>query len=207
MKRIVLLIITALLFIVSYINAEKKTPDSIVNKEVKVIRTEIAPNVKDSILYSKLSAEQLLELKRQENETEIMRIESRNNSNMPLGPLAIVTIVLMPFLFVLLILLIQGYIRDKEAKRKYDLYMKSLEMGQSIPEHFFDEPKKANPVSNLKKGILWFVVGLALLIYFLVVKDTDALIVGIVPTFIGIGYLVVHLLDKPKRYYNDEQNG
>ncbi len=133
MKRIVLLIITALLFIVSHINAEKKTPDSIVNKEVKVIKTELAPNVKDSILYSKLSAEQLLELKRQENETELMRIESRNRSNMPLGPLAIVTIVLMPFLFVLLILLIQGYVRDKEAKRKYDLYMKSIEMGQSIP--------------------------------------------------------------------------
>jgi hypothetical protein len=48
---------------------------------------------------------------------------------------------------------------------------------------------------------------LAILIYFIVVKETDALILGIVPTFIGIGYLVVHLLDKPKQHNNDEQNG
>jgi len=83
-------------------------------------------------------------------------------------------------------------------------------MGQSIPEHFFDEPKKANVASNLKKGILWLVVGLTLVISFLVINENDVLIWGIVPAFVGIGYLLVNKLDNPKTdaiANNDEQHG
>jgi len=54
-------------------------------------------------------------------------------------------------------------------------------------------------VSNLKNGILWSAVGLALLIYFIVEQENEALIVGIVPAFVGIGYILVHFLDKPKK--------
>jgi hypothetical protein len=100
--------------------------------------------------------------------------------------------------------------KKDESKRRYDLYAKSLEMGQTIPEHFFDEPKKANPSSNLKKGILWFVIGAAIFISLLVMHEKDGLILGIVPTFVGIGYLLVHFLEKPKpdsTVNNDEQHG
>jgi len=43
-----------------------------------------------------------------------------------------------------------------------------------------------------------------------IVNEKDGLIVGIVPTFVGIGYLLVHKLDKPKTDSStnkDEQNG
>jgi hypothetical protein len=62
----------------------------------------------------------------------------------------------------------------------------------------------------MKKGILWFVVGLALVISFIVIGEKDALIVGIVPAFVGIGYLLVHFLEKPKTNStvdNNEQHG
>jgi len=62
----------------------------------------------------------------------------------------------------------------------------------------------------LKKGILWAAVGLALLIYFIIEHKNNGLILGIVPTFIGIGYLLVHYLDKPKTDStgnNNEQHG
>lgn len=62
----------------------------------------------------------------------------------------------------------------------------------------FEEPKKANPASNLKRGILWLAVGLAVVLSFVVLHKTDGLILGIVPAFIGAGYLLVHFLDKPK---------
>ncbi len=205
MKRIVLLVITALLFTGMQMNAEGKKVDSIVNKEIKVIKTELSKAEKDSILYQKLSSDQLLELKRQEQELEMQRIDAENRREMPLNPAAIVMIVLLPFLFVVIVLVIQGNIRDKESQRRHDIYLKSLEMGQTVPEHFFDEPKKAKTVSNLKNGILWSAVGLALLIYFIVEQRNEALIVGIVPTFVGVGYILVHFLDKPKK--NDEQNG
>ena len=96
------------------------------------------------------------------------------------------------------IFIVQARAKKEESKRRYDLYTKSLEMGQTVPEHFFDEPKKANPSSNLQKGILALAVGIALIIYFTIVHNNSALIAGIVPAFVGIGYLLVHFLEKPK---------
>jgi hypothetical protein len=54
------------------------------------------------------------------------------------------------------------------------------------------------------------VVGLALLISFIVLHKENGLIFGIVPAFVGIGYLLVHFLEKPKpdsTVNNDEQHG
>jgi len=151
----------------------------------------------------------LLDLKRQEFEVEKQRIENEGRNEMPLNGFGIVMICLLPFLFVATILLIQARARNRESQRRYDIYMKSLEMGQTIPEHFFDEPKKATqPSSNLKRGILWLVVGIGIVISFLIIHKEEGLIVGIIPGFVGIGYLLVHFLDKPKTIAdNDEQHG
>lgn len=205
MKRIGLLMICVFLITAMQLKAKDVKPDSIVNKEVIIEKRELSQASKDSILYSKLSAEQLLELKDKENLVELQRIKAENGNDIPLNGFGIVMIVLMPFLFVIFVMIILSRIRNRESQRKYDLYMKSLEMGQTIPEHFFDEPKKSNQISNLKKGILWLSIGLALLIYVIFIYETDALILGIVPTFVGVGYLLVHYLDKPKKA--DEQNG
>ena len=183
----------------------KKTSISALHSQQKLLKTELSKAEKDSILYQKLSPDQLLELKSQEQELEMQRIDAENRREMPLNPAAIVMIVLLPFLFVDIVLVIQGNIRDKDSQRRHDIYLKSLEMGQTVPEHFFDEPQKAKTVSNLKNGILWSAVGLALLIYFIVEQENEAFIVGIVPAFVGVGYILVHFLDKPKN--NDEQNG
>ena len=197
MKRIVLLTISV--FLVSCFLAASQVPkhDSVVTKDVKVIKKELSQTSKDSILYEKLSADQLLELKRQESEIEQQRIEAENRNEMPLNGFGIFMIVLLPFLFVGIVMINLTRIRNRESQRKYDLYTKSLEMGQNIPDHFFDEPKKTNIISNLKKGILWLSVGLAILIYVVFIHVNKALIFGIVPTFIGVGYLLVHFLDKP----------
>jgi hypothetical protein len=156
-------------------------------------------------LYSKLSAEQLLELKREEASIEKERIESNGRNDMPLNGFGIVVIVLLPFLFVFLLFLLFSREKNKESVRKHDLYLKSLEMGQTLPENFFEKPVQKSGISNLKSGILWLSVGLGFVLYFLLINEKDALIVGIIPTFVGIGYLLVHFLDKPKN--NNEQNG
>lgn len=205
MKRIGLLMICVFLMTAMQMKAKDVKPDSIVKKEVIIEKKVLSQASKDSILYSKLSADQLLELKDKENLPELQRIKAENGNDIPLNGFGIVMIVLMPFLFVIFVMIILSRIRNRESQRKYDLYMKSLEMGQTIPEHFFDEPKKTNLISNLKKGILWLSVGLALLIYVIFIHENDALILGIVPTFLGIGYLLVHYLDKPKKA--NEQNG
>ena len=171
---------------------------------------EIQEQKKDSVMISKLNADQILQLKKGELEAQKQRIENEGRNNMPLNGFGIFMICLLPFLFVAIIITLNVRSKNAESKRRYDLYSKSLEMGQTVPEHFFDEPKKDNPTSNLKRGVLWFVVGLALVISFMVMHQHQALIVGIVPAFVGIGYLLVHFLEKPKtdsRVNNNEQHG
>jgi len=209
MKKLGLLLATVLLF--ASVDAKEQSNPWDNAKQAVVVQTEgISQSTKDSILLQKLSPDQLVELEKEKLEVETQRIASKSHNDMPLSSFAIVLICLLPFLFVVVVLVILASSRNRESKRKYDFYQKSLEMGQTIPENFFDEPKKTNPNSNLKKGILWFVVGVALLLYFVIVNEKNGLIVGIVPTFVGIGYLLVHKLDKQKTVSTtnaDEQNG
>ncbi len=205
MKRIVLLVVATIVALFAAVNAAPAKIDSVINKEIKIIKTDGNESQKDSILYSKLSAEQLLDLKREESNLELERIIASGRNDMPLNSFGIVIIAIMPFIFVLLLMWIIGRERSRESIRKHDLYIKSLEMGQTLPENFFEKPLQKSLNSNLKKGILWLAVGLALLIYFIIIRNNFALIVGIIPTFVGIGYLLVHFLDKPKN--NNEQNG
>ncbi len=205
MKRIVLLVVATIVALFAVVNAAPAKIDSVVRKEIKIIKTDGEKSQKDSILYSKLSAEQLLELKREEASIERERIDANGRNDMPLNGFGIVVIVLLPFLFVFLLFLLFSREKNKESVRKHDLYLKSLEMGQNLPENFFEKPVQKSGISNLKSGILWLSVGLGFVLYFLLINEKDALIVGIIPTFVGIGYLLVHFLDKPKN--NNEQNG
>ncbi|HEY5589977.1 MAG TPA: DUF6249 domain-containing protein [Paludibacter sp.] len=209
MKRLGLFLL-ALTLIVGVQATEKGiNMDSLKNAIISNSK-EIQEQKKDSVMFSKLSADQILQLKKGEQEVQKQRVENEGRNNMPFNGFELFLICLLPFIFVATIIFIGARAKNRESSRRYDLYTKSLEMGQTVPEHFFDEPKKANPSSNLKKGILWLVVGLALLIYFIIVHKDNALIAGIVPTFVGIGYLLVHKLDKPKTettVNSNEQHG
>jgi hypothetical protein len=209
MKRIGLFLFALTLFVGANAANSTVNMDSLKNEIVRSSK-EIMEQKKDSIMFSKLSAEQILELKRGEQEVKKKEIDKEGRNEMPLNGAGIVLICLLPFLFVIVILIIQSKARNRESQRRYDIYMKSIEIGQTVPEHFFDEPKKSNASSNLKKGILWMVVGIAIVISFLVMNKTNGLIVGIVPAFVGVGYLLVHMLDKPKTdstVKSDEQHG
>lgn len=208
MKRLGLLLFAAILFIGVQAAESAINMDSL--KEVIINNSKEMHDIqKDSIMISKLSPDQLLQLKREELMVQKQEIENQGRNEMPFNGMQLFFICALPFIFVPTLIYILTKAKEKESIRKYNLYTKSLEMGQSIPDHFFDEPK-ANASSNLKKGILWLVVGLALVVSFIVIDNTGALILGIVPTFVGIGYLLVHKLDKPKTdntAKNDEQHG
>ena len=197
MKRIGLFLLALTLFIGANVTASTIDMDSLKDEIVKT-SNEIHQQKKDSIILSKLSPNQLLEMKKGEQEVEKQKIEAERHAEMPLPSFIIFLICALPFLFAGTIIVVNVRHKNIESKRKYDLYTKSLEMGQTIPENFFDEPKKANPASNLKRGIIWLAVGLAVLISFVIMHKQNGLILGIVPAFVGAGYLIVHFLDKPK---------
>lgn len=209
MKRIGLFLLVLTLFVGAQA-AEKGVNMDSLKQVVANNSKEVQDQRKDSIMISKLSPSQLMLLKQQELEIKKQEIEKEARQGMPFSGFQLFLIVALPFLLAVVIIYIVSRSKKEESKRRYDLYTKSLEMGQTVPEHFFDEPKKANPVSDLKKGVLWLAVGLAILISFLLMGQRHALIVGIVPAFIGAGYLLVHFLDKPKTdttVNNDEQHG
>ena len=172
---------------------------------------ELTQAQKDSILLTKLNPEQLLEMKRMEMEVEKKRIDARSQNDMPLNSFGIVLIVLAPFLFVITIVLLSNRAKQAESRRRYEIYMKSIEMGQPVPAHFFDEPDKKNKSSNLKRGIISLMVGLAFGVYVIVSRDRSLpfMMAALIPGLVGIGYILVHKLEKPKTEHaeaNNEQN-
>lgn len=197
MKRVILFLVALTVLVGANATASTINVDSL-KSEIEKNSKEIQQQKKDSIMLSKLSPNQLLELKKGEQEVEKQKIEAERHAEMPLPGFIIFLICALPFLFAGTIIVVNVRQKNIESKRKYDLFTKSLEMGQTVPENFFDEPKKPNPASNLKRGILWLAVGLAVVVSFIVLHKQDGLILGIVPAFIGAGYLLVHFLDKPK---------
>ncbi len=196
MKRFIFLLVSIVLIsTTSYIKAQDEQDST----TQKVPKTELTQAEKDSILFARLSPEQLMELKRQELELESQKIEANSREDMPLNGFGIVMIVMLPFLFVITIVTINVRRKNAESKRKYELYMKSLEMGQTIPEHFFDEPQTGK-ASNLKRGIISLMVGIAFGLYVIIEKNTGLpfLMAALIPGFVGLGYLLVHFIEKPK---------
>jgi hypothetical protein len=216
MKKLFYLLVSVMVFSVSTVAFAQNTTGEDIEKAVeKIVENatiqELSDDQKDSVLHSKLSSDQIFELKKQELEVEKQRIEARTKNDMPLGGFGIVMICLLPFAFVTTLVFLNVRRKNMESKRRYELYMKSLEMGQTVPEHFFDAPKQENKASNLKRGILLLMVGLAFGLFVIVQQRTSLpfLLATFIPGFVGIGYLLIHFLEKPKKEtteISDEQN-
>lgn len=213
MKRVGLFFMALTLFVGAFAAENGVNMDSLkgeLRNEIVQTDAQLRQSQKDSILLSKLSPNQLIDLRKQELEVEKQRVENEGRNQMPFNGFQLFMICLLPFLFVTSIIYIFTKEKKEESKRRYDLYTKSLEMGQTVPDHFFDAPKKNKQTSNLSRGIICLAVGLALIIYFVIVDKYFALVGGIIPAFLGVGYLLVHVLEKPKTdttVKNDEQHG
>ncbi len=208
MKRIGLFLLTLLLFVGANAAPKGINVDSLKNElrqEIVNNDAQLRQSQKDSIMLSKLSPSQLVDLKKQELEVQKQQVENEGRSDTPFTGIQLFMICLLPFFFVATLVFIITRAKKEESNRRYDLYTKSLEMGQTIPAHFFDAPKKQSTLSNLKKGILWLMLGLGLFISLAINHKTDMYIFGIVPSFIGIGYLLVHYLDKSKTDTNSKE--
>lgn len=207
MKKIIILFVS--LFLINsatMIQAQETEPIA----EQKVQKTELSKAENDSLLYEKLNAEQIMELKRHEKELELKRrdkeaevaiqkIQASMRNEMPLTNFSIIMICLLPFAFVIIIVYLNVRKKNAESRQRYELYMKSLEMGQNIPEHFFDQPKQNEKASNLKRGIILLMLGIAFGVFAIIDSNTNMfiLLAAIIPTFVGVAYLLIHKLEKP----------
>lgn len=102
--------------------------------------------------------------------------------------------VLITFGAIVLIVYFSTKHKKEREKARYDLYLKSLEAGHTLPENFFEEPVKQS--SNLKKGAIWLAVGLGVMIFGLFEVDNSLMGMGAIPAFIGAAYLLVYFIER-----------
>ena len=139
MKRIGLFLLALTIFVGANA-AEKGVNMDSLKQAIINNNKEIQEQKKDSITFSKLSPNQILELKKGEQEVQKKEIEKDGRNQNPFNGFELFLICLLPFLFVAVIIGLNVRAKNAESKRRYDLYTKSLEIGQTVPEHFFDEP-------------------------------------------------------------------
>jgi len=116
----------------------------------------------------------------------------------------IIGVFFVPFATAILI----RWFRSKEKHNRYkllaELAAKALDKGQPIPADLFAEPKKKrNPLNT---GIICIAVGIGVALFIWLSKGAipgsvqigKAASLGIIPFLIGVGYVIIHFLEKGK---------
>ncbi len=163
-----------------------------VNEDNEII-LEKKDSLSDSLIYSKLTGDQIFQLEKAklEKEKECTRIWQDDKKGL------IIPIVF--FGIILLIILVISYFRHQRMKKFFELYAKYAESGQPIPEmlmHTGLYTNRLKKVSTLRRGVIWMAIGLGIILYFFISDNSNEWALGLIPLFIGIGYIVIHIFEK-----------
>jgi hypothetical protein len=164
-----------------------------------VASNDVVPSTKkvekgESVDSTKLSDAVTLEVlsniaKKKTEEDQKMNMVINNDS--PAVPLS-------AFLMIIVIVFCIQFYRFKKKKELYLLFSKFIESGKDIPIELL-QPKRKR--SDLRTGLIFLAIGIAISIGAFVI-DKDILLIGIIPLFLGIAFIVFHFLNKKK---NDNQ--
>jgi hypothetical protein len=109
----------------------------------------------------------------------------------------------VPFIFTALVVWLELNAKRHSARLKADLYLKALEKGQPLPVDFQIEKKE----SPLQKGLILTLVGIGISIMLWIIFDDPEskrlAVVGIIPLFMGIAFLIIHFVEKGKAQKNN----
>jgi len=102
------------------------------------------------------------------------------------------------FTFILLVLTIPFYFNFKKTKGRQLIINNLIEKGQEIPKELI-VPAKRNVRTDFHKGIILISFGLGISVVLLSIKipvNFNLWTLGLIPLFIGLGYLISFKLDK-----------
>lgn len=124
------------------------------------------------------------------------------------GMYFIVGIMVIPFVFVLIIILIKSVDNRKRMQMKADLYAKAIEKGVELPRDLFEIPKQKH--SSLKTGILMISIGIGISVFMFLNESRSGYEIrsaasGLIPFFLGVGFLVVHFVFKKQGIPDEEE--
>jgi hypothetical protein len=93
-------------------------------------------------------------------------------------------------IFILSLYAIPYYFNLKKAKARQQIITKLIEKDRDIPKELLAKPQKIRR-SDLHKGIILIAFGLSISIVIFVLKiQSNFWTIGLIPVFIGIGYLI-----------------
>ena len=102
------------------------------------------------------------------------------------------------FTFILLVLTIPFYFNFRKTKGRQLIINNLIEKGQEIPKELI-VPAKRNVRTDFHKGIILISFGLGISVVLLSIKipvNFNLWTLGLIPLFIGLGYLISFKLDK-----------
>ncbi len=103
------------------------------------------------------------------------------------------------FIFVLALLSIIFGHEKKKDRNRHETIRVYLEKGMEVPPELLideDHPHAKKSISDLRKGIIWTVVGIGISITALIIMGSNrGAALGLIPVCIGVGYLLAAKLD------------
>ncbi|MCL2413802.1 MAG: DUF6249 domain-containing protein [Bacteroidales bacterium] len=146
---------------------------------------------------SELTADQIFEL-------EITRIAMQSQLEDILIPIfVIVSAFVVPAVVVILVVWFITRQKNQYNKLKAEVMAKAIESGQTLPENFFDEPKKQRNL--LKTGIICIAVGIGIALFIWLAGGAvqgyqlaRGASLGIIPFLVGVAYIIIHFVEKKK---------
>ncbi len=148
-------------------------------------------------VVNKLNSNQLVELiKHQqtlvhEKELALAKLDSPALSSNFIGTLLSILLIV----FILSLYAVPYYFNSKKEKGRQQIILNLIEKDKDIPLELLAKPKKVVR-SDLHKGIQWTMLGLSLcLVVFILKSGHNYWTIGLIPLFIGIGYLILSKLN------------
>ena len=164
---------------------------------------DIAPEI-----IEKLDGEQLLELAKekeklkQEHETAMAEKFGVNgqemiNDLMP-SEFTIVLSTIFFFVFLVSLFIIPFYFNQRKSKMRFNLLSKLVDKDKEIPHELLIQSKKNR--SDLHKSIILISIGSGVCLFLFLLKlEKSYWTIGLIPTIIGLGYLISSVLEKKNK--------
>ncbi len=130
-------------------------------------------------------------------------VKGGDDSDVPWIAIPIVLIVFLaifgtPVMIVGLIM----YFSFSRSRALHRTVQMMVEKGQPVPEALLNPPPAQRQRSDLRRGVVFLMIGIGLMVFFAAVSDWEggAWSLGIIPFLIGAGYLLVWKLDARKEH-------
>lgn len=146
-------------------------------------------------------------------EKERLELEHRKQVSKSENAIALISVIcgtVLPFTAICVIIWLVFYYSAKKRKEKYRLIEKAIEKGVNIPESVFNEGKTKNkneskPIAQIRKAIVLISVGIAGIIFFSICNSAEMAGLVSMVALIGIGNLIVGILEYRKQQGKAEQ--